>query len=222
MAFLPGNILGERSQEVMKTVMTLPASDTNPLEPQVIANRILSDHKLDQAVTTIPIVDLCKAEGIEVFTMEFQDNYYSGAIVGQKGIYTIYVNQHEPATRQRFTIAHELGHYFLHLQGHTELGDMSIVDDKNVEALVRKPGAFHAEEVRTNEFAAAILMPEKTVCQLSAALSIESLAYLFGVSKPTMTLRVNDIQHRRDSRHRSHPRIRGNAHDPSLKRGVFR
>jgi len=181
----------------MKKVMTLPASEKNHLEPQVIANRILADHKLDKAVTTIPIVDLCKAEGIDVLTMEFQDNHYSGAIVGQKGIYTIYVNKNEPATRQRFTIAHELGHYFLHLQGHEELGDMSIVDDKNIEALFRKQGAFNAEEARANEFAASILMPEKTVYQLHDALSIESLAYLFGVSNQAMTIRVNDVRHRR-------------------------
>lgn len=57
----------------------------------------------------------------------------------------IYYNPNESANRQRFTIAHELGH---HVLGHTMYGDMFRDNFKD--------GIYHPEEIAANSFAAEI------------------------------------------------------------------
>jgi predicted transcriptional regulator len=65
--------------------------------------------------------------------------------------------RHHP-NRQRFTIAHELGHYRLH-EGGTYI-------DRTTTARFRKDesgSGTEVEEREANQFAAALLMPEKLV-----------------------------------------------------------
>lgn len=86
----------------------------------------------------------------------------------------IYYNPNESANRQRFTIAHELGH---HVLGHTMYGDMF--------RDIFKDGIYHPEEVAANSFVAEILMPFRAVLRLAGSKGFKTeydLAVLFNVS----------------------------------------
>lgn len=51
----------------------------------------------------------------------------NGAIIEAK----IYINEADPITRQRFTLAHELGHYFLHLMDESDTSIVSFRYSRN-------------------------------------------------------------------------------------------
>lgn len=77
----------------------------------------------------------------------------SGAISKRAGAdATIYVEETEPSVRQRFTVAHELGHYV------RQSGDETIefVDFRDKSSRT----GTDPEEVFANSFAANVLMPE--------------------------------------------------------------
>lgn len=99
---------------------------------------------------------------------------------------TIFVNKTDPAYRQTFTVAHELGHYLL---GH---------DASKYGVLPRwqAPGAEkEPEEKEADCFAANLLVPEemlkKTMREYGLTLKDEEiLARMFGVSKDVMHYRL--------------------------------
>ena len=102
------------------------------------------------------------------------------------------VNSSESFVRQRFTIAHELGHFFLHPQKKT------FVDFRdNKQGIARKP-----REVQANMFAAAILMPKKYLEKDFASLiknefTEEHLAFLadkYQVSEKAMNFRLINLK----------------------------
>ncbi len=70
------------------------------------------------------------------------------------GQFIVRVNRHDSAVRQRFTVAHEIGHYLLHRD---QIGS-GIVDD----ALYRS-SLSDRREAEANRIAADILMPEGLV-----------------------------------------------------------
>lgn len=107
----------------------------------------------------------------------FPDNI-SGTIVDQKGFMIIGVNSNHPIVRQRFTIAHELGHFLL---GH-ELGE-KIIDD-----VFDRPTD---KEKDANEFAAQLLMPIDFVKQdVAKKMNIPDLARRYEVSEQAVSIRL--------------------------------
>jgi len=74
--------------------------------------------------------------------------------------HVIGVNSAHPRPRQRFTIAHELGHRALH-PGREIILDVPVrVNFRDKTSSM----ATDAEEIEANAFAAATLMPEKMIC----------------------------------------------------------
>lgn len=119
----------------------------------------------------------------------------SGFLYRDGGGTVIGVNSHHARVRQRFTIAHELGHYLLH-QG------SSLHVDRLVFARLRSSLSSQGvdrEEIEANQFAAAMLMPEEFIARaLEAAETsdlldegfIGRLAKRFEVSAQAMLLRL--------------------------------
>ncbi len=98
----------------------------------------------------------------------------------------IYLNQDDSRNRQRFTCAHELGHYVRR----TSEGDLDydFVDSRDeLAAAGRNP-----EEIYANQFGAALLMPENLVRQ-DFGLGPVRLALRFGVSEDAMTYRLRNL-----------------------------
>lgn len=104
--------------------------------------------------------------------------------------WTIYVNKNHHVNRQRFTIAHELAHYFLHRNdGNAFIDDIFFRSRCTGNEALKK-------EWQANEFAAAILMPRHKIEEfLSAGIkNIEELAAKFQVSTLAMRFQLERIQ----------------------------
>lgn len=95
----------------------------------------------------------------------------------------------EPPVRQRFTIAHELGHFAL---GHLQSGQTCFRDTKaQFYSVQRDP-----RETMANQFAAELLMPEQIVKHLVLErhlMDVTRLANVFGVSEPAMGFRLKNL-----------------------------
>jgi Zn-dependent peptidase ImmA (M78 family) len=98
--------------------------------------------------------------------------------------YSIGVNASEGFRRKRFTVAHEIAHYILHLD---KIGD-ELTDD----AMYRS-GLSTREEVQANNLAADIIMPISLIRQLQGLGmdSVSALADALQVSEPAMRVRLS-------------------------------
>jgi len=126
-------------------------------------------------------------------------DHISGATIydEESNEFTIIINGNKPETRQAFTIAHELGHYFLHAD--ILKSEKLIVDGddylENKRVLYRLDEAKRNQiEIEANNFAAAILMPRDLVLDAWERLEdIQECAKVFGVSAIAMTIRLERL-----------------------------
>lgn len=110
------------------------------------------------------------------------------------GTAVIGVNALESETRQRFTIAHEIGHLVLHD------AELHVDEDFGVRFRDARSGqAVDAAEIEANQFASHLLMPAAflrkdvrahAVVDLDDSETIEQLARKYGVSVQAMTFRL--------------------------------
>lgn len=149
----------------------------------------------------IPIKKIVRELDISLLSFDLGDDV-SGALVIENGNARIGYNPSESEVRQRFTIAHELGHYILHRQ---ERKDGLFVD--NVKVMFRRQNSTDKEyrqEREANAFAASILMPEDLIRKEFELLMesetfftdenmVRSLAKKFKVSNIAMTFRLTNL-----------------------------
>jgi len=102
--------------------------------------------------------------------------------------FAIRVNRHDPSQRQRFTVAHELGHFLLHRD---QIG-RGVVDD-----VLYRSNLSDRREAEANRIAADLLMPDHLVedwldrARALGVVEIPSyLAEKFGVSESAMKIRL--------------------------------
>ncbi|MDR3159949.1 MAG: ImmA/IrrE family metallo-endopeptidase [Zoogloeaceae bacterium] len=107
----------------------------------------------------------------------------SGAIIKDAGCDpVILLAQNDSNNRQRFTCAHELGHYVSN-QGS---GTFEYVDLRN--------GSSNPEETWANEFAGNLLMPERLVREMAARNDPAIvMSWRFGVSMDAMSIRLKRL-----------------------------
>jgi Zn-dependent peptidase ImmA (M78 family) len=117
----------------------------------------------------------------------------SGMIEKAGDTYVISVNAADPPTRQRFTIAHELGHYVYHRH---LLGD-GVEEDRAYRSIAtgryRNTNIGKREETEANKFAVNLLMPLELIDAVKrdeGMTTPEQLARRFGVSVHTMSIRL--------------------------------
>jgi len=110
--------------------------------------------------------------------------------------FEIRINETNANTRQRFSIAHELGHLFLHMGfGSDKWRETAIGDSRQ-----RKPGHYASEEEDANEFAAAFLMPKSDFEEAAkkslkdGRYSLEVIAKQFAVSEDAVLYRGRNLQ----------------------------
>jgi Zn-dependent peptidase ImmA (M78 family) len=128
----------------------------------------------------------------------------SGVLVKEANRTVIGVNSSHAITRQRFTIAHELGHYALRHEG--ELFVDKTLRDQAV--VIRRDGRSSLGqdlyEIQANQFAAELLMPRALLqAQVSKKLEkksnisstelVSDLARLFLVSSQAMEYRLTNL-----------------------------
>lgn len=131
--------------------------------------------------------------GLEVRAGDLKD--VSGLLVRTGETAIIGVNSTQSRVRQRFTIAHELGHYLLHdgIQHHV---------DHTYRVNFRSEissSATSTDEIEANFFAASLLMPKRFLDAANAVDAIEDdakvaeLAREFDVSRHAMSLRLVNV-----------------------------
>lgn len=136
----------------------------------------------------VDIKAIANALGLEIY----QDNLaegVSGAIIkdasfGTDSGFVILVNEKEAPVRQRFTAAHECGHFVLH---RNQIGD-GIHDNY----MLRSDGLSTELETEANKFAAEVLMPYELIDHLiaSGVHSVYDLAKELQVSQVAMAIRI--------------------------------
>ena len=133
---------------------------------------------------------------------ESMDRGVSGLLVRDTGGVVIGVNRSHVPTRQRFSIAHEIGHLLLH-QGRPMVIDhvrLNLRDE-------RSSTATDLEEIQANAFAAELLMPRDLVLEAARGLDpartgsettfVDDLAQIFDVSEQAMEYRLVNLGVRR-------------------------
>ncbi|MEQ9163174.1 MAG: ImmA/IrrE family metallo-endopeptidase, partial [Ilumatobacter fluminis] len=110
----------------------------------------------------------------------------------------IVVNGQHADVRQRFTIAHELGHFLLHrgrpvIVDHLTRAHVNMRDETSSLAT-------STEEIAANQFAASLLMPTDWVTSainsldhLSSSRQVAALASTFDVSEQAMEYRLINL-----------------------------
>ncbi len=150
-------------------------------------------HKYGINSAPIDVEAICRSEKIRVFAMDMKEleSITQKAIAGviQKHSdygFTILVNESDIGARKRFIIAHELGHYFLHMEKE---------DSNKIITSFRMDSS--PTERQANVFAVNLLIPEDLVRQEHARMVIpvsDSLAKIFCVTKQTMRIRLNELE----------------------------
>ena len=154
------------------------------------ATALLEEHELLQA--PVDVEALVRSLGADLVYENLEDDV-SGFLLRDQGVATIAINQHHSANRQRFTLAHECGHLYLH----ASLGDRLWLDRERIFFRDSSSSAGDQyEEIEANQFAACLLMPEMLV---RAAImdsgvfndnSASRLAERFQVSERAMNFRL--------------------------------
>jgi Zn-dependent peptidase ImmA (M78 family)/DNA-binding XRE family transcriptional regulator len=143
-------------------------------------------------ITTPPIrvEELVADCGIIIQPWNFVDDV-DGLMVNIDSGPVIWVNRHQAPTRQRFTLAHELGHKLLrHFdQFHVEFGG-----DLSPSATGGHPDYDWRAERAANDFAANLLMPAVMVRDFfPRAGDVRDLAATFEVSPAAMGYRLTNL-----------------------------
>jgi Zn-dependent peptidase ImmA (M78 family) len=133
------------------------------------------------SVPPVALDDICRAEGLFLCARPF--DYVAGVFIRDEVFPVIMVNSREPRVRRRFTIAHELGHYYLAHQ----------------RTAFPEPGNDVQLEREANRFAACLLMPESWLRDYWRAYAgnrenRESVvAGIFDVSQAALRVRLREL-----------------------------
>ncbi len=161
------------------------------------AKKILE--KYDLLELPVDPFKLARIENIDIYNASFKKmdgDYVLGAIQKDENEdISIYINERDPYTRKRFTLAHELGHYYLgHLNGH----------ENQIVELERNAGynTYNTLEIQANQFAASLLMEKNSVIEYYNILKksnhafsyiLTTLSNIFGVSQQAMNFRLKNL-----------------------------
>ena len=118
----------------------------------------------------------------------------SGLILFKKeeGGFEILIEKSKPKNRQYFTIAHELGHYFLHKK---QLEKEVLVIEGEPTLYRIDNGLTNIEEAQANFFAGSLLMPEERVKKVWKKIKdVEECANFFDVSVSAMGVRLEVLE----------------------------
>lgn len=142
----------------------------------------------DMLKTPVDVVEIAHQLEIEIYETKLK-NEISGAIRYEKESkkFEILVNESNSTQRKRFTIAHELGHYFLHKE---------YLESENVHIdILYRDSKNKFDEKKVDYFAGALLMNKILLEKFSQATdSVTELAEIFDVSESAMIVRLNVLR----------------------------
>jgi Zn-dependent peptidase ImmA (M78 family) len=166
----------------------------NPSRIREIEGRALELlYKYESLRAPVDVVRLALRMGIrQVLLKAFDtDTALAGMIRRQGGEGTIWVNMFDAPVRQRFTVAHEIGHWVLHLSGDG-------IWEEPAEAVAYRLSSptFSGQEAEANRFAASLLMPAPLVNAFleDGRSDPDDLAQVFDVSRQAMEIRLESLR----------------------------
>ncbi|MDP9470649.1 MAG: ImmA/IrrE family metallo-endopeptidase [Chloroflexota bacterium] len=167
-------------------------------DPEAEAQQILRTQGITRP--PVPVEQIARAMGVRVAFEPFEGDL-SGMLYQDPGNedIIILVNSLNAKTRQRFSIAHELGHLVLH--------ERNIYVDRPISVRFRdalSSLAVSREEIEANQFGAALLMPQEWVLVdahrrlsrqpgTSDEQLVEELARQYDVSRAAMEFRLSNL-----------------------------
>ena len=168
------------------------------IQPAEVARGILQRIGSNMPVDLDAVLSLYP---ITVVLREMEDDV-SGMLVVKSGRGIIGVNCGHALTRRRFTIAHELGHFLLHLPRVTGTTPAVWVDAGPVLFRDRRSAdGTDIQEIEANAFAAELLMPEEAMRERLRRVSVDiqnseavkRMAHEFLVSEAALTVRLTRL-----------------------------
>ena len=161
-----------------------------PAEATRDASRLLDQAWSSVFGVDVPVdpVSIAKSLGVDVYTADL-DMGVAGLLVKRAGQDpAIFLNAADSENRQRFTCAHELGHYIRRASAADDAWEY--VDRRDQLAST----GTDEEERYANSFAAQLLMPEHEVRSHAKKMGPAALAYSFGVSLEAMKNRLATLR----------------------------
>jgi Zn-dependent peptidase ImmA (M78 family) len=162
------------------------------IKPDAAARDLLRatwGYQPDERICRLPVNPTYIAErlGLKVHQAYLEPDV-SGMLAKHEGQDAeIYVNACDSEARQRFSCAHELGHYVKRALSRDE--SFGYIDRRGPTA----SQGTDPEEIFANKFAAELLMPETMVRHYAGELGPAGLAAKFGVSVGAMTIRFDNL-----------------------------
>ena len=176
------------------------------MTPEMLLEQLFHNNILPRTVT-INVETICSHYNISI-----EHKIYPDDTVGQiefppnNGAARIFINplENNHINRRRFTIAHELGHFFLHKDSTPD----GFTD--TTRTMSRTTSYWDPVESEANDFAARLLMPEKFILsegkkvienfkivykqeRIPQDYFISNMAQIFNVSVQAMTYRLKNI-----------------------------
>jgi Zn-dependent peptidase ImmA (M78 family) len=163
-------------------------------------------HSVGVLKAPIPLHRIATFLKAEIHQQTFED-MVSGVLLIRGDERHIMVNKAHHPNRQRFTVAHELGHLVLHHNS----GDRLFIDThlrayqrrgSAASGVYEEPGSTTTptEEKEANQFASSLLMPRELLLSKTVGrefwdeLDVAALAAEFGVSEQAMTIRLRQLE----------------------------
>jgi IrrE N-terminal-like domain len=172
---------------------------------RTVVERLLATNDIESA--PVPVEKIARSLGVEIRKSPAEETL-SGFILrdSKTGKATIGVNSNQHANRQRFTIAHELGHYFLHPGRSVHVDENYMAGLKVSWRNAESSEGTNVEEVEANLFAAELLMPAALLRDdlkpygtldfldgTSLEETLNALAKKYRVSKQAITYRLGHL-----------------------------
>ena len=156
-----------------------------------LAQEVLKEYNIDIPINNIE--NVVEDIGGKIQERDALDIIYYGTIrkeYSEDASFIIAISKDQCEERKNFTVAHELGHLFLHMGFRTDPDVWKSQSDQEY----RRFGTSE-QEYQANEFAAALLMPEKEYIEImdkytkENKVNITKVAEFFRVSRSAATNR---------------------------------
>lgn len=148
-----------------------------------LAERVIDVYNIAIPITNID--DVVHTIGGTIVEKNSFDDLCDGTIIKEgENSFRIAISPYQNDQRRAFTIAHELGHLFLHMGYRTNPSLWKVQDQK----VFRRFGSSE-QEYQANEFAAALLMPKATYSRVlmenatAGRVDMSDVAKYFNVSQ---------------------------------------
>ena len=150
-----------------------------------VSEIIHKECKIENQIQIDPVAIAAEFD-FTVFKSTFDSDNISGMVINSNEEKSIYINENDSINRQRFTVAHELGHIILHHEANEE-------SFKEVD--FRTNSGFDVRESQANSLAAALLMPRKKANEIWKKLKdVDDFADAFKVSKQAASIRLENLR----------------------------